>query len=83
MEPDNAYANWVEFVGRHERVWPCIQSRGQNEADLRRQIEAVQELGRPYCMRIVRDRFPGNIQEIVGAFAAGGAADFVIILEGG
>ncbi|MBM1690697.1 beta family protein [Sulfitobacter geojensis] len=83
MEPENGYANWVEFVARHESVWPCIQSRGQSEADLRRQIMAIQELGRPYCMRIVRDRFPNNILEIVAAFAAEGAADFAIILEGG
>lgn len=83
MEPDNAYANWVEFFERHENAWPCIQSRGQSEAELRRQIEAIQELGRPYCMRIVRDRFPSNMQEIVSAFAAGGSADFAIILEGG
>lgn len=83
MEPEGAYSNWVDFVARHERVWPCIQSRGLNEAELRQQIKAIQALERPYCMRIVKDRFPSNIEEIVVAFAAGGAADFAIILEGG
>jgi hypothetical protein len=83
MEPDRAYSNWIEFVERHQWVWPCIQSRGQSEAELRQQIGAIQALGRSYCMRIVRDRFPSNIEEIVAAFAAGGAADFAIILEGG
>ena len=83
LEPDNAFANWVAFVERHERVRPCIQSHGQREAEIRQQIEVFQKLGRSYCMRIVRDRFPGNIEEIVSAFAAGGAADFAVILEGG
>ena len=83
LDPANAFANWVEFVGQHERVWPCIQSRDLTEAEIRQQIEAIQALGRPYFMRIVRDRFPSNIGEIVSAFAAGGAADFTIILEGG
>ena len=83
MEPDNAFSNWVEFVRNHERVLPCVQSRGLSEAEIRQQIAAIQSLGRPYCMRIVRDRFPSNIEEIVSAFAAGGAADFAVILEGG
>ena len=82
-EADGGYANWVKFVGQHDWIWPCIQSHGQNEAELRQQIEAFQALERPYCMRIVRDRFPSNIEEIVSAFAAGGVADFAIILEGG
>lgn len=83
MAPGGAYSNWVDFVAHREWVWPCIQSRGQNEAELRQQIEAIQALERPYCMRIVRDRFPSNVEEIVSAFAAGGTADFAIILEGG
>lgn len=83
MSPHNCFENWVNFVGRHENIWPCIQSVSQSEAEIRSQIEAFQALGRPYCMRIVRDRFPGNIDEIVGAFSAGGASDFAIILEGG
>lgn len=83
MIPADCFGNWAEFVQQHERVWPCIQSRGQSEAEIREQIEAFQDQGRPYCMRIVRDRFPENIEEIVDAFAAGGAADFAIILEAG
>ena len=83
LDPQNTFANWIEFIAQHEWIWPCIQTGGQSEEEIRRQIEAVQELGRAYCMRIVRDRFPNNIEEIVGAFSAGGAADFVIIVEGG
>ncbi|MBC6436777.1 MAG: beta family protein [Rhodobacteraceae bacterium] len=83
MQPDNAYENWVEFVRQHEKAWPCIQSRNQSTAELRQQIKAFQEIGRPYCIRIVRDRFPNNMQEIVSACTADGPADFVIILEGG
>ncbi|MCA8929215.1 MAG: beta family protein [Alphaproteobacteria bacterium] len=83
MDPANGFANWVDFVEQHVWVWPCVQTRDQNEADLRQQIAAFQELERPYFMRIVRDRFPGNIDEIISAFSAGGTADFAIILEGG
>lgn len=83
MDPANSFANWVGFIEQHEMAWPCIQSSNQSEAEIRQQIKAFQALGRPYCMRIVRDRFPGNIDDIVSAFAAGGAADFAIILEGG
>ncbi len=83
MDPADCFGKWIAFVREHERVWPCIQSRGQSEAEIRTQIEAFQVLERPYCMRIVRDRFPENIEDIVDAFAAGGAADFAIILEGG
>lgn len=83
MDPTGNFANWVSFVADHDRVLPCVQTRGQSELEIRAQIEAIQNLERPYCMRIVRDRFPENISEIVNAFAAGGAADFAIILEGG
>ena len=83
LDSAGSFENWVEFVGEHDRIWPCIQTRGLTEAEIRVQIEAFQEQGRPYCMRIVRDKFPENIDEIVGAFAAGGVADFAIVLEGG
>lgn len=83
MDPTNGFENWVRFVEQHPNVWPCVQSRNQSAADMRAQIEAFQSMGRPYCMRIVRDRFPDNITEIVAAFSAGGAADFSVLLEGG
>ncbi|ATI41928.1 hypothetical protein CBW24_07880 [Pacificitalea manganoxidans] len=83
LDPTDAYSNWVEFVSEHEELIPCIQSRDQSEAEIRQQIMAFQGLGRQYCMRIVRDRFPNNFDEIVAAFAAGGTADFFVILEGG
>lgn len=83
LDPRDGFANWVSFVREHSNVWPCIQSRGQTEAELRGQIAAFQGLGRPYCMRVVRERFPANMAEIVSAFAASGTADFVTILEGG
>ena len=79
----NAFRNWVDFVGEHDKVWPCIQSFGLDEEQIRRQIRMFQGMGRFYCMRIVRHRFPENLAEIVGAFAAEGAADFAIVLEGG
>jgi hypothetical protein len=83
MDPANCFANWVEFIADHKRALPCIQSRGQSQLEIQKQIEAFQTIERPYCMRIVRERFPENIDEIVQAFAASGAADFAVILEGG
>jgi len=83
LDPRNAFANWTEFIEEHDHVLPCIQSRGQDEASIREQIGRIRELGRPYCLRIVRDRFPSNIGEMVAAINAVGSADFAIILEGG
>ena len=83
LDPENTFTNWVKFVEQYSWIWPCIQTRSQNEAQIRQQIKLFQELERSYCMRIVRDRFPNNIDEIVSAFAAEGAADFIVILEGG
>lgn len=83
LDPAGGFRNWVDFVSRYHQIMPCIQSRGQSQADIRLQIEAYQSINRPYCMRIVRDRFPDNFDEIIDAFSATGAADYAIILEGG
>lgn len=83
MDPDGSYGKWVDFVGLHGRIWPCVQTVDLSEEEIRSQIRAFQARGRTYCMRIVLERFPDNFDAIVGAFAAGGTADFAIILEGG
>ena len=80
---ENCFANWVAFIEEHEFILPCVQTSGQSEAEIRKQIDAFQTLDRPYCMRLFVDRIPSNIREIVDAFAAAGSADFAIILEGG
>jgi len=83
LNPANAYEKWCEFVGEHEHIMPSVQTRGQTEREIRTQIERFQETGRNYCLRLYVNRFPPNIEEIVAAFAASGAADYAIILEGG
>ena len=83
MDPDRSYGRWVDFVSSHDRIWPCIQTGDLSQDEIQTQIESFQALGRTYCMRIVLERFPDNFDAIVGAFAAGGTADFAIILEGG
>lgn len=83
LNPQNAFENWCRFIIEHEHIWPCIQTHGQNENGIRAQIERFQTAGRAYCMRISMYRIPANIVEVVSAFAASGAADFAIILEGG
>ncbi|WP_295074634.1 beta family protein [Tabrizicola sp.] len=83
LNPANAFENWCRFVEDHEWVLPCVQTRGQSAAEIRRQIERFQGAGRSYCMRIFMGRVPSNISDVVAAFAASGAADYSIILEGG
>ena len=83
LDSSNAFEHWCNFVDEHEWVWPCVQTRGQTEADVRSQIGRFQEAGRSYCMRIHMDRIPSNITEVVAAFAASGTADYAVILEGG
>ncbi|WP_273691680.1 beta family protein [Ketogulonicigenium vulgare] len=83
LDPADSFRNWCEFVAAHPAVWPCVQTRGQTEVEIRTQIQRFQDAGRAYCMRIVMHRFPSNISEVVSAFAASGAADYAIILEGG
>lgn len=83
LDPSNSFENWCKFVEERKWIWPCVQTRGQSEAEIRTQIERFQKADRTYCMRIFRDRYPSNMDEVVSAFAASGTADYVIILEGG
>lgn len=83
LNPTNAFENWVNFVSAHTNVLPCIQTAGQTEALIRAQIVAIQNLGRPYAFRIRREPQTANLEAIVGAINAEGAADFAIILDGG
>ena len=83
LDPANAFSNWRSFVSEHEWVMPCVQTRGQSQAEIIAQIRGFQELGRPYFMRIVLERFPENFNDIIGAFSSIGSADFAIVLEGG
>lgn len=83
LNPDDAYAHWCEFVTSHDYILPCIQTRGQSEDEIRRQIARYQQAGRSYCLRLYMKRFPSNGDDIIAALAAEGTADFAIILEGG
>lgn len=83
LDSSDAYAHWCDFVNSHEWVMPCIQTRGQSEAEIRRQIERYQVSGRSYGLRLYMNRYPSNVNEIIAALAAVGTADYTIILEGG
>lgn len=83
LNPSNAFENWCRFVDVNQWVWPCVQTRGQTELDIRVQIARFQEAGRAYCMRLFMNRIPSNISDVVAAFAASGTSDYAIILEGG
>lgn len=82
LDSSNSYSNWVEFVKQHNHVMPCIQTEGLSDSDIRRQMRAIREMGRTYCFRILLEpTLPQNLNHIVAAINAEGAADFVIILE--
>lgn len=83
LDPANAFENWCQFVAEHDWVWPCIQTRGQTESEIKTQIERYQEAGRAYCLRIFLNRLPSNLGDVVNALAASGVADYAIVLEGG
>lgn len=77
-------ANWIEFIKEgSENLCPCIQFKDKSENDIKKWITTTQDLGRRYCMRIERNRFPKNFDEIVSAFAIADPKNFTIILEGG
>lgn len=78
-----SFSNWIEFVRNHEFVFPCLQTDGLSELEIRYQVSAFQSMGRPYCVRILKDAFPDNLLDIVRALTSSGSADFAIILEGG
>ena len=77
------WAKWIEFVKKNKYAHPCIQIGNKSVTEIRQQIAAAQKLERSYCMRIERDRFPSNFDEIVSAFTAADSVDFTVILEGG
>ncbi len=84
LRPDNGFGNWCDFVARHQNINPCLQTRNLGEAEIVRQIQTFQELGRTFVLRIVQERFPPeNIGSILNALNALGTADYVIHLEGG
>lgn len=80
---NQAFRNWTDFVADFERAVPCLQTSNLEGDEIERQIRTIQDLGRPYVVRIVRERYPSNVEEIVGALNAVGSADCCIILEGG
>ena len=80
---NEAYRNWTDFVEGHENVIPCLQTSNLEEPEITRQIIRIQDLGRPYVVRIEREHYPGNLQDIVSALNSIGTADCCIILEGG
>jgi T4 beta protein len=83
MDPSNAFSRWCDFVSEHTRVMPCLQLRDQSHHEIRSQIDRYRNLERTFALRIFRDRDPINLDDAISALAADGAADFVVILEGG
>lgn len=83
QKPSNCFQNWVEFVRENKWIVPCVQFHGQSEKEITKQIKQFQELGRDYCVRIERSRFPSNLDEILEVLKVQQTADFYILLEAG
>ncbi len=83
LNPEKEFNNWVNFIANYKFAWPVIQLRDQNKAQIIRQIEKFQQLDKKYCLRILSQNIPKNLEQIIEAFNEQGAADYVIILEGG
>ena len=81
--PQECYENWWSFVEGFENAQPCLQLAGQTAECIHTQIVWAQELGREFCLRIVLNRVPPNLGEVVSVLNNVGTADYTIILEGG
>lgn len=77
------FSNWLRFVEQFPLVWPVLQTRGLAKLEILSQIQRIQEIGRQFAVRIVLDRVPSNLNDIVDALVDSGTADFCVILEGG
>ena len=77
------FANWREFVTEYENVIPCLQTNDQDRHEIEGQIDELQNIGRQFCVRIERERYPNNTDECVAALNSVGSADYCMILEGG
>ena len=81
-KPTNSYENWINFVNRHQNIYPCLQSRGLDQLEIENQIKKLQSIDRRFCLRIIKKTIPDNLPELVRALANTGTSDFAIILEG-
>ena len=82
-EPKASYANWCDFIADYPNASPVLQHQNCQEADLARQIERFQLLGRTYVVRLELKRLPANLPQIVAALNASGTSDYFIVIEGG
>ena len=80
---NGAFQNWTNFVMDFERVIPCLQMGELGSEEIETQIRRIQSFGKPYGVRIVRERYPSNVEDVVSALNSVGSADCCIILEGG
>ncbi len=83
LDPTDGYKNWLNFIKIYKNVCPCIQYKDQDTNQIQQQIQAIKELGRPYCLRIdIKDKdIAQNISNIIPAFE--NETNYTIILESG
>ncbi len=83
LDSSSVYANWREFISKHNRILPCLQFHNQSEKALREQINFLQEAGREFCVRIEKSRFPTNVDKLIEVLNEVGTADFTLVIDGG
>ncbi|MCY4549264.1 MAG: beta family protein [Defluviicoccus sp.] len=82
-DPSGHFEAWRSFCMKFPALIPCLQVAGQDQHDLRAQVEKCQENEREFCWRIELTRMPPNIQTVVDILIEIGTADFSIVIEGG
>jgi hypothetical protein len=74
---------WIDFVSELDYATPCILLSDKTIDQIKQQIEAFQNHGKGFAVRIERQFYPRNIGAIVSLLNEIGTADFCIILDGG
>lgn len=81
--PENFFEAWRNFWLEYPLVMPCLQLDGQDDVQMRKQIEFIQEQDREFCLRIELQRMPMNLASIVEVLSTIGTADYTVVIEGG
>lgn len=82
-QSSDAYSAWRYFIKSYNNVWPCLQVHDLSQEQIRSQIDEFRDLGRRYCLRIDRLRIPKNLSLAIKEITRTGAADYIVVLEGG
>lgn len=81
--PRNCFEAWQNFWLEYPLVMPCLQLDGQDDLQIRAQVEQIQNQDREFCLRIELQRMPMNLGLAVDVLSRMGTADYTVVIEGG